>query len=90
MNKRHETVIDPRLPKGPPFTADWHWWWFSDIARRAQGKGPCWRWSSFFWLYTRTANAATLYVGPVYLIWRRPWLRGPAQTYYPQIFNAAE
>ena len=78
--KWDELIKDQRLPKADILKVSWHWWWFRHyFIKPLRGER--------FWLYSRTANAAVLYVGPIELVWRRPWLRGPAEAYYPQFFS---
>ena len=35
----------------------------------------------------RIANAMFVWIGPVEIGWRMPWLEGPARQLYPHLFN---
>jgi len=81
------TVTHPGLPKAPLLKIRWHGFWFRSIWDRAMGRPPLWNWWPLCWLYTRCANAATLSIGPIHLLWRRSWLEGPAHIYHPELFT---
>jgi hypothetical protein len=76
--KWNDTVYDPRLPKANLIWIKWHWFWFRRIWDKALGRPPRVMWKSLFWLPTRYANAWAVYIGPLNIGWRRPWLAGPA------------
>jgi hypothetical protein len=77
-SKWNDFVFDPRLPQAALIQVQWHWYWFPGIWDRAFGRGPRFLWKSAFWMPSRYANAFSLGIGPLFIVWRRPWLAGPA------------
>lgn len=76
--KWNDPIYDPRLPKANLIHIQWGWHWFRSIYDKALGRTPRFMWRSLFWLPHRYANAFGIYIGPVHIVWRRPWLAGPA------------
>ena len=77
---RKDFVYDPRLPKADLIWFRWHWFWFGKLWNKALGRDPRLPWKLLFWLPWRMANAWAVYIGPVQIGWRRPWLAGPAEV----------
>lgn len=76
--KWNDPISDPRLPKADLIWFRWHWFWFRNLWSKLQGEQPRLPWKLMFWLPWRMANAWAVYIGPVQIGWRRPWLAGPA------------
>ena len=74
-----ETVKDSRLPKACLVGLQWHWWWFGNALHTMNNSRM--RKKSLFWMSTRGANFAQVWIGPLTILWRRPWLRGPAEVH---------
>lgn len=77
--KWDDFVYDPRLPKADLIWFRWHWFWFGKFWNKALGRDPRLPWKLLLWLPWRLANAWAVYIGPVQIGWRRPWLAGPAR-----------
>ena len=82
-------VYDPRLPKADLIWFRWHWFWFGKFWNKALGRDPRLPWKLLFWLPWRMANAWAVYIGPVQIGWRRPWLAGPARFEIERMDRAA-
>ena len=75
--KWNDPIYDPRLPKANLIHFQWGWHWFRLVYDKVLGKSR-FMWKSLFWLPHRYANAFGIYLGPIHVVWRRPWLAGPA------------
>ena len=75
----NDPVYHPSLPKANLIWLRWHWFWFRNLRSKLRGEQPRLPWKLLFWLPHRYANAFGLYIGPVHIVWRRPWLAGPAR-----------
>lgn len=83
----HEPYIEhPGLPLCCRLKVEWHWYWFG------------WVWSAAFtrprglvrsdwFMRTRGANFTQVWLGPISVIRRAPWLEGPARTLHPELFK---
>lgn len=65
-----------RLPKAPLLWFRWHW------SRKAKPR--------VWWAKFRNANAMFIWLGPLELGWRMPWLESAARQLHPEAFTGAE
>lgn len=73
-----------KLPKAGLLFLQWHGWWLKEWVRGYSQES---RLRMRFFMKTRGANFAAVWVGPIYVAWRMPWLKGPAQQLHPEAFK---
>ena len=66
-----------KLPKSSLLNVQIGWYWF---------RNDYWRTTRWF-MKTRGANFASVWLGPVCITWRMPWLEGPARQLHPEAFK---
>ncbi len=73
-----ETIKNKRLQKSKMLWIKWHWWWFRQLRDSVHMERRYW---PAFIMTMRGANFFELWIGPLNIGWRMPWLRGPAEQY---------
>lgn len=73
--------IAAKLPKANLFHIEFFQWWLGDYIKAQSG------WRPKFYQRMRYANAESFRFGPLCVTVARPWLIGPAQQLYPQLFD---
>jgi len=81
-----ETIEHPDLPLCIRFKVEWHWFWFGYVWEALTGTWGC-RWDGLGYMRTRGANFSQVWIGPVSIIWREPWLAGSARSLHPELFK---
>lgn len=77
-------VRNEKLPKATLFAIRFHGWW---IRQMWEARNLDKRHRPFFFMRTRGANYAQCWIGPFDILWRRPWLEGPARASHPEAFK---
>lgn len=79
-----EFVTHPSLPKAKWLHVRWNSWflpgWWNERHLEKRLRMP-------WFMYTRGANFAGVWIGPLCIEWARPWLRWVAETYHPELFE---
>lgn len=83
-----ETVDHPDLPLCVRLKVEWHWFWFRNLWYAVTGSHRA-RWAGIWHMKTRGANYTQVWVGPVTVIRRAPWLAGPARQLHPELFSSS-
>lgn len=83
---RDQYVDHPGLPLCSRLLVEWHWFWFrwvwGAVTTRPRGLAR-----GDLFMKSRGANYLTVWVGPLCITMRRPWLRGPAMSLHPELFK---